>query len=184
MKQSQTHNDITDKQLVARAQNGDGLAVAQLYDRYAPAMYRYCFFQTNKSRELAEDLTHDIFIEMSKSLKNFKGEGSFKNWLYTIAKRQVNKWVKQKYQASFSPLYENIVEEEYEEDPEVSQEKQLTLERVLQHIKPKAAQILRLRFLRNYSVAETAAAVGATETNVKVITHRSLKRLQEFSYEL
>jgi len=33
-----------------------------------------------------------------------------------------------------------------------------------------------LRFLRGYTLAETAREVGTTEGNVKVLQHRALKR--------
>ncbi len=37
-------------------------------------------------------------------------------------------------------------------------------------------EVLTLRFLRGYTLAETATAMGTTEGNVKVLQHRALKR--------
>jgi len=169
---------MTDTQLIKLAQAGHQDAVAQLYEKYVEAIYRYCYWQTNRNKEEAEDLTQDVFIQMAKSIKNFKGEGSFKNWLYTIAKRQVNKWISRKYDATMTPLFDNIVETEEYIDP-VEQEKKVSLlNDIISNLKPRAQKILKLRFLRNYTVSETALAVGVTESNVKVITHRALRQLQ------
>ena len=168
---------MEDTQLVALAQKGHSEAVAQLYDKYFDAIYRYCYWQTNRQEEIAQDLTQDVFVQMAKSIKNFRGDGSFKNWLYTIAKRQITAWVSQKYDAELTPLFDNIPDEEDFIDPEKQQEKVELLNKVLNNLKPKARNVLRLRYLRNYSVAETAQELKLTESNVKVITHRSLKKL-------
>jgi len=37
-------------------------------------------------------------------------------------------------------------------------------------------RVLELRFLRGYSVRETAGAMGITVTNAKVLQHRALRR--------
>ena len=169
---------MEDSQLVKLAKEGHSEAVSQLYNKYFDPMYRYCYWQINRNHEDAQDLTHDIFIEMAKSIKNFKGEGSFKNWLYTIAKRQVNKWIKRKYDATLTPLFDNIPEPENFIDPEEQSKKIAVLETVLDVLKPNARKILQLRYLRNYTVAETAQELGLSESNVKVLSHRAFKKLQ------
>lgn len=169
---------MTDIQLITLAKSGHSQAVAQLYDKYVEPIYRYCYWQTNNNSEDAEDLTQDVFIEMARSIKNFKGRGSFKNWLYTIAKRQVTKWIRRKYQAKLIPLFENIVEQEQKIDPINQLRKIKKINQIMNTLKPRAQKILRLRYLRNFSVSETAKALGISESNVKVITHRALKQLQ------
>jgi len=68
-----------------------------LYEKYVDVIYRFCYWQTNQNTEVAEDLTHDTFVEMARSTGKFNNEGKFKNWLYTIAKRQLAAWMRQKY---------------------------------------------------------------------------------------
>ena len=175
---------MTDTQLIRLAQDGNQQAIGHLYDQYVDAIYRYFYWQTNKRTEDAQDLTQDVFIEMAKSIHTFKGEGSFKNWLYTIAKYRLSKWIKAKYDLPVSPLFENIIEIDEVTDLQVQDSKLSLLNEILDQLKPRAKSILQLRFLRNYSVAETAQELGMSESNVKVITHRSLKFLQAYAIDI
>ena len=168
----------TDKQLIALAQAGNQEAIAQLYQKYIDAMYRYCYWQTNHSHEDAQDLTQEIFVEMAKSLSGFKDTGQFKNWLYTIAKRRITAWVKRKYQLPQSPLFDNIAIAEKWIDPDKQKQTINRVKKLLQTLHQPARNIITLRFLRNYTVQETAAKLKLTAANVRVITHRSLRKLR------
>ena len=48
-------------QLVAPAQEGDGEAFGQLYDRYVDIVYRFVYYRVN-DRALAEDFTSETFL--------------------------------------------------------------------------------------------------------------------------
>lgn len=171
-----------DTALAMLAAAGDQNAFAILYDRYLPPLYRYCYWQVN-DEQLAEDLAATAFIEIAKTIKTFKGTGSFKNWAYTITKRQIAAHLRQKYRLRTTELIDNLVGDVdvwIDEDNGKVKEKVVAL--LLEHVSDTARQVLELRFLKNYSVAETAAALGLTEDNVKVLTHRALKELRKFAY--
>ncbi len=175
---------MTDKQLIVLAQAGHQEAIGQLYQKYLDAMYRFCYWQTNHSHEDAEDLTQEIFVEMAKSLPTFKDTGQFKNWLYTIAKRRLTLWIKRKYQLPQSPLFDNIAIAEKWIDPQAQSKSVNLVKNLLHQLKQPARDIISLRFLRNYTVQETATKLKLTEANVKVITHRSLKKLRNIGIDI
>lgn len=168
---------MTDKQLIVLAQAGHQEAIAQLYEKYLDPIYRYCYWQTNHSHDDAEDLTQEVFVEMAKSITSFKDTGQFKNWLYTIAKRRIVLWIKRKYQLPHSPLFDNVAIAEKWIDPKEQSKSVSLVKKLLQKLTPSAQDIITLRFLRNYSVKETAKTLKLSEANVKVITHRALKKL-------
>ncbi len=172
---------MKDEPLVDLAKEGDERALVDLYEKYMDAIYRFCYWQTNKDREVAEDLTQDIFIEMVKSIRNFRGRGSFKNWLYTIAKRKILKWVRLKYQFPTETLFDNMVRGEDFIDPEKQEEKIKQLEEMLARLSEKEQKVITLRFLQNYSVLETSNTLGITQSSVKVIAHRTLKKLRKWA---
>lgn len=167
-----------DYQLVQLAVEGNQNAFVALYQKYTQPIYRFCYWQTNDS-QTAQDLTQDVFIQMAKSIKNFKNTGSFKNWLYTIAKRQVNHWIKQKYRLPQSPLFDNIIDDPEWIDPQNIKLKQQAVKTLLTKLTDKERQVISLRFLQEMTVKEVAAKLNLTAANVKVITHRSLKKLRK-----
>jgi RNA polymerase sigma-70 factor, ECF subfamily len=55
----------------------------KIYDDFHPKIFRYlCRFAGDSE---AEDLTQEVFVKVSRSLKTFKGESQLSTWLYRIA---------------------------------------------------------------------------------------------------
>jgi RNA polymerase sigma-70 factor (ECF subfamily) len=55
---------------------------------------------------------------------------------------------------------------------------------ILAGLPERYQRILRLRFLEGYSVGETAAALGVTVGNAKVLQHRALRRAAQLTEEV
>lgn len=72
-----------DELLIARAQKGDRLAFDTLVRKYQEKAYVYAFRLTRNS-ESAADVVGDAFLRIHNALPNFKGQSSFKTWLYRI----------------------------------------------------------------------------------------------------
>lgn len=167
-----------DQQLLELAKNGHAEAVSLLYRKYVDAVYRFCYWQTNQRAELAEDLTQDTFVEMVKSLSTWRGQGSFRNWLYTIAKRQIARWLRKQYQLPTTPLFDQLPQPEELIDPQHQQRRLNQVSQLLESLPETESQVLQLRYLNNYSVAEVAKKLELSVSNVKVIAHRALKKLK------
>lgn len=172
-----------DMRLVRDAQKGDEQALCQLYEQYLPPLYRYCFAQCGH-RETAEDLTSDIFLKMVKQLPSFRGQASFKNWLYAIAKRAVADYWRRHYRHPLIPLEEfhqdaRTVKSTMDSDHEtelLASANESMAEKILNALPTNYRQVLECRFLKNLSIAETATALNESEANVKVLQHRALKK--------
>lgn len=76
---------LSDRQLVERAQVGERDAFAALYDRYFEPVYDF-LTRMMRNRAEAEDTTQDTFIRAMNSLGKLDNPGSFKSWLFTIAR--------------------------------------------------------------------------------------------------
>ena len=64
---------------------GDRDAFDILMRKYYPHILNFVYrFLGN--RQLAEDLTQDIFMKVYKSARRYRPRSKFKTWLYTIAK--------------------------------------------------------------------------------------------------
>jgi RNA polymerase sigma-70 factor (ECF subfamily) len=78
----------TSEDIVGLARAGDVQARAQLVDTYYAPLSRYLLHMTN-DRELAADLTQDVFLTAFRCLGQLKREAAFAPWLYRIAR---NAW--------------------------------------------------------------------------------------------
>ncbi len=70
--------------LIAQLQGGSHRAFQQLVYQWQNRLYTIvCGFVHN--HQDAEDVTQEVFIEVHRSVKQFKGQSAFSTWLYRIA---------------------------------------------------------------------------------------------------
>jgi RNA polymerase sigma-70 factor (ECF subfamily) len=73
-----------DELLVARARRGDLDALEGLHDAFAEPVYtlarRLC-----RSREEAEEVLQETFLEVVRSVRGFRGDGAFGAWIRRVA---------------------------------------------------------------------------------------------------
>ena len=87
--------EVTDQELVARAQGGDLEAYNELIRRHHRKIYAMVYNMTS-NKEDAEDLTQDIFYKAYSVLNKFKGDASFYTWIYRIAVNRTINYVKRR----------------------------------------------------------------------------------------
>jgi RNA polymerase sigma-70 factor (ECF subfamily) len=75
---------VRDRILVARSQDGDGSAFAELYTRYHDRLQRFCYRRLHDGEEAA-DVTQEAFTRAWRALPTFAGERRFYPWLTVIA---------------------------------------------------------------------------------------------------
>lgn len=168
---------IYENELALQAGRGSLEAFSTLYTLYFEAMYRFCSWQTAHAHD-AEDLVQNIFIEVGKSLPRYKKDGDFRNWLYTIARRQVTKWVREKYRLPKVPLEEIAQQDPVWISPENEKKKKNLVSSLLKRLSDQERRVIRWRYMRELTVQECAQKLGLSPANVKVIAHRALKKLR------
>jgi RNA polymerase sigma-70 factor (ECF subfamily) len=187
---------------VDRARLGDQEALGVLYDAYLPRLYRYCLSRVGNETD-AEDLAEEIFLKVLGAIETFQWQpteratgpegnpaGSneripFGAWLFRIAHNHVVSFHRRA--ATRGPnleLDEGI--RDGQRGPEELTETKITVEEVFTAVRelPDAQRdVILLRFASGLSVAETAAALGKNETNVKVLQHKGVQRLKRILAE-
>jgi len=73
-----------DRELVSRAQTGDGAAFDDLYARYRRRLYKVCLRRLRDPHE-AEDVTQEAFARAWRALPSFGGDRRFYPWISVIA---------------------------------------------------------------------------------------------------
>ncbi|MFQ5789114.1 MAG: RNA polymerase sigma factor [Acidobacteriota bacterium] len=74
----------SDEHLLARFLKGEDGAFEALVTRYE-ARLRNLAFGLLRDRALAEDVAQDAFLQAYRKAASFKGQGTFRGWLYRIA---------------------------------------------------------------------------------------------------
>jgi RNA polymerase sigma-70 factor, ECF subfamily len=150
------------------------------YQENLTLIYRYVYSKVG-NREEAEDLTSQIFIKAVRGVDRDRGPHMMQRWLFQVARTTIADYWRAYYRAPASSLeelldagWEGPTEEEtafpYDDRPAER------IQRILQALPPHYREVLECRFLLNFSIKETAAKMGLTEANVKVLQFRALKR--------
>lgn len=174
--------DNSDIELIELAKKGDELAMSALYERHISDVYRFIYYKVSNSED-AEDITQDVMMAAFKGLGNFREEASFRNWCYEIAKRKIADMWRERYKMPTTDidqifgLHAEIAgEEELHHRAANEETKTEMVTTVLDDLKENYREVLEYRFLKNYSIKETAEAMNITVSNAKVLQHRALKK--------
>lgn len=165
-------------QLVRRAQAGDSIAVATLYETFAQMIYRYIAYRVPTIHD-AEDLTAEVFVKMVEGLPSYRVTGApFEAWLYRIAAARIVDFRRQTSRRPQIELLESLTDQSppLEERAQAQQELE-TLRAGFQYLNDEQQTVLILRFVERKSHEEVAAIISKSVTAVKSIQHRALLRL-------
>lgn len=156
------------------------------YDSHLEKIYRYILSRI-RMREVAQDLTSDVFTRAWAFLK--KG-AAVKHWgafLYTLATNALRDFSRSRARSEqvFSTLEPHALEanESVRVDPvsdgELDRRHEYeTALANLNDLKPTYRQAVFLRYVEGYRTTEIAAIMNRSSTWVRVTLHRALKKLR------
>jgi RNA polymerase sigma-70 factor (ECF subfamily) len=168
-----------DLELIARWKSGDERAATELVERHASALARFAV--SSGERNEVDELVQDTFVRAFASIDGFRGESSFRTWLFTIERRcssivegrrsggAIARRPGQRFGTEFSAL-----------DGMVADETQQRLQRVVQRLSPTQREVFTLRVAEGLSYKEIADAVGTTEGAARVHYHNAMRAVKEF----
>lgn len=172
-------------EIVLLAQAGDSRAVAELYEQYAPVVYKFLYHKVSGNRVLAEDLASYTWVRVLKYLSTYEWQGKdFGAWVVTIARNLVADHYKSgRYRLEVTTgdvLDPNAIDWSREGNPETAVVDYLTnvdLLKAVRQLSEEQQECIVLRFLKGFSVTETAQVMGKNEGAVKALQYRAVRSL-------
>jgi RNA polymerase sigma-70 factor (ECF subfamily) len=155
------------------------------YQEHIGPIYRYVYSKVG-NREEAEDLTSQIFMKAVRGMDTERGTLSMQKWVFQVARTTIADYWRSYYRIATSSLdelldagWEGPAMVEPAENASMDEQRGQPGERVrriLQALPEHYREVLTCRFLLSLSIRETAAHMGLSEANVKVLQFRALKR--------
>jgi RNA polymerase sigma-70 factor (ECF subfamily) len=162
--------------LVLQAQRGDAEAFGQIYDELVRPIYNFLFSKL-RHKQMAEDLTHTVFLKAWTNLRSYKPQknAKFSTWLFQIANfTLIDHWRTRKETAELSGV-ENL--SQFAQNPRLYEEYKYLWDAVAKL--PLSYQtVLDLRFKQELTVEETAQIMKKSAVGVRVLQHRALQALK------
>lgn len=171
-----------DEDLVALAQVGDEAAFTELVHRHESRVYTLALKMLRNPAD-AEDVLQETFINVLRSLKQFRGESTFATWLYRIA---YNGTLMRLRKSSMAVSLDEAIEGDESEipreltdwshDPEsalLNQETRSEMQAAVDTLSTPLRSVFILRDVDGLSTEETAAVLDVSVQVVKTRLHRA-----------
>jgi RNA polymerase sigma-70 factor (ECF subfamily) len=133
-------------------------------------------------RNEVDELVQDTFVRAFNSLDGFRGESSFRTWLFTIERRLlVDRRRADKRRRDRVEIQEDDASTEYDAlDGVVASETERRMRQAMSRLSPTQKEVFTLRVAEGLSYKEIAAAVGTTEGAARVHYHNAMRAVKEF----
>lgn len=166
---------LKDEGLILKAQK-DPKNFTEIYLKYYQNIFNYFYYALNFNKELAQDLTQEVFLKAFKNLKNYKFQGfSYLSYLQKIAHNLlVNYYKKQKT----LPLeIENLQPISISEKIIVKTNLSDLLTEI-QKLRPNYKEVVLMKYQNGLKIKEIAQILNKSENAVKLILSRARKKLK------
>jgi RNA polymerase sigma-70 factor (ECF subfamily) len=164
---------------VEKLQPTEDAAFEQIMREYGTRVLRLVTFLV-KERNVAEDITQDVFVKVYRNLPRFRGQSTMQTWIYRIAvnecKGYLRSWAFRKIwpgswiKVGSDASTEHVVMKQYERDELVEQ---------VQSLPPMYRQVIVLHYYADLSIAEVANVLSVSEGSVRTRLHRARQQLKK-----
>ncbi len=171
--------------LLQAARAGDSAAYDRLYNLYADRVFRYLYARLGQ-RELAEDLTADVFVRLLKNLPRFKVNAarpvaSFSAFVYRVAGNLLTDQYRKQKHRDHQDIDDQPHLADHRPEPFVqtaASENSRELMDAMQLLGAEQQAVLLYRFGEEFSVNEVAEIMGKTTGAIKALQHRAITNLR------
>ncbi len=184
--------EITDHELVARAQQGSERAYRELLGRYQRPVFSLVYRMV-RDREQAEDLSQETFVRVFTHIDRYDPKYKFSSWIFKIATNLTIDAIRKKEPKTVSLDGSRYAEtsDEVEAttitvesgDPNAEQlleAKELgsEIEAAIGRLRPEYRTAILLRHVEGHAYEEIAEIMALPLGTVKTYIHRARKELQ------
>ena len=182
---------IRDAELIARILSGEREIFHELVRPYEKSVY-FAAFSILQNEQDAEDAAQETVLKALKNLRNFRAESKFSTWLVSIAINEARARLRHARVLKFESVDESPPDEEggfapsvisdWREVPlEALERKELRelLQQAIAGLPEIYREVLLLRDVEEFSIVESAAALGVSEGVVKTRLLRARLMMQK-----
>jgi RNA polymerase sigma-70 factor (ECF subfamily) len=161
---------LSDEELVAKAQTGSRRCFEELIHRYSHRLFYFLRAKVTTDED-TEDLVQETFLKAYRNINRFDLNYKFSTWLYTTAARLAISFYRKKrinedisvFNPSSPDPREQVIREEDSKN----------LWNIAQTLQSNQYQVLWLRYMEELSLKEIAVVMKKNRVHVRVLLHRA-----------
>lgn len=170
----------TDLELIGRWKAGDSRAATRLVARHSDALAR--FAASAGMGTATEDVVQDTFVRAFGAIDSFRGESSFRTWLFTIARRLMldRRRADGRRRETVEVKEGDAVSEYGALDAIIAEEAAERVRAALEKLSPTQREVFLLRVQQGLAYREIAEVVESTEGATRVHYHNAIETIKRY----
>ncbi|MFD2444166.1 sigma-70 family RNA polymerase sigma factor [Bacillus sp. CGMCC 1.16607] len=156
--------------------------IDEIMNRYGQEILQLVYSYVN-NKEVAEDLTQDIFIKCYKSIHTYKGKSKLKTWLWRIAINQCKDYMKSWYNNKVIITEKNStyigIQEESVEQTVVQNDEDHRLASAVMNLPIKYRELIYLFYFEELPIKDIAMVIEVKENTIKTRLRRAKELLKK-----
>ncbi|MFA9390028.1 MAG: RNA polymerase sigma factor [Prolixibacteraceae bacterium] len=172
------HKPLTQDELIQGCLKNNRIIQKKLYDQYRVAMFSLAYRMVN-DWDLAHDVLQDAFIDVFKSIHQFRGESTLGSWIRTIVVRAGISKIKERNRLTFENLPSMETTVRFDEDFKGEQ-----LDKAIRSLPTATRSVFVLIEVEGYKHKEVAEMLnisdGTSKSQLNYAKQLLKKKLKEF----
>ena len=167
-----------DLQTALECRNGNLKKFGELYEKYVDKIYSFVYYKTFH-KEIAEDIVSQTFIQALEKIRTFnEKKGSFKSWLYRIARNLVIDY----YRSKKTDIdIDQIWDLHAENDTAREADTNIEIKKLYEYLKilnRREREIIIMRLWDGLSYGEISRILGKSIAGCKMLFARTVVKIR------
>lgn len=178
---------MEEKILIEKIIEGDREAFKELYDKFSSRVNN-TILGILQNTEDAEDVTQEVFLQIFKSIKNFKQDSTLSTWIYRITVNKAFEFIRSKKRKKRFAIVKSIFAKEEVEEPidfihpgiiEENRERGRVLLKAINSLSEKQKTAFVLNKIENLSYKEISEVMKLSLSSVESLIFRAKENLKK-----
>jgi len=161
-------------------QEVDRTELYNLMTQYGDDVWRYAYAITN-NHEQSKDIAQEVFIKVHLKLSTFRGQSSFKTWLFSITRNIAINEMRSNYFRRIL-LFDRVKSTQTAQSAEVAyigSQAAKDIREIIMCLSRKLREVLILNVEHELTIQEMATLLGISEGTVKSRLSRARKEVEK-----
>lgn len=185
---------MTETEIIQKLQQGSEQAFKELVDTYQKLVVNTCFGMVHNTED-AEDIAQEVFIEVFRSIQNFRADSKLSTWLYRITVTRSLNFIRDNKKHKWFQSFEDVVKSKNTElqkityadgeNPEIeieNSQRSNMLHEAINALPENQKAAFTLNKYEDLSYKEISEVMDLSISSVESLMHRAKKNLQKKLY--
>lgn len=182
---------MSETEIIHKLKQGNETAFKELVENYRRMVVNTCFGLLHNTED-AEDVAQDVFIEVFRSVENFRADSKISTWLYRIAVNRSLNFIRDNKKRRWFQSFDDVMKSKKEtlnqlnyqssDDPESEMEnsqRAILLHEAIDSLPENQRVAFTLNKYEDLAYREISDVMSLSVSSVESLIHRAKKNLQK-----